>query len=127
MLPDSGGIEHNWNLEIYTEDEPYSTPVEILSEFLFAFMSHDYKSALHYCTLILQYEPDNKLIQDFYPLIQEKLHFDSYDSDEFADSERSNTSSKSDNSTEYFSSTSPYAESTSAFSSFSSEEETSQN
>ncbi|KFM57917.1 hypothetical protein X975_21919, partial [Stegodyphus mimosarum] len=38
-------------------------------------MSRDYKSALYYCKLILQYEPDNKTVQDFYPLILKRINF----------------------------------------------------
>ncbi|XP_052132728.1 trigger factor, partial [Frankliniella occidentalis] len=36
-------------------------------------MGKDYPTALKYCKLILQYEPNNRTARDFYPLIVEKL------------------------------------------------------
>ncbi|TMW45709.1 hypothetical protein DOY81_009211, partial [Sarcophaga bullata] len=41
--------------------------------FLSAVMLKDYKKALKYCKLILQYEPDNSTAKEFYPLILDKL------------------------------------------------------
>ncbi|CAL1294101.1 unnamed protein product [Larinioides sclopetarius] len=93
---------------------------EILSEFLSTLMARNYKSALYYCKLILLYEPNNEIVQDFYPLIQEKMHLDNCASDECDENE--STSTKSESSTEYFSSTSVGTENLST-SSFTSEED----
>ncbi|KAF8766398.1 glutamate-rich protein 2-like isoform X1 [Argiope bruennichi] len=93
---------------------------EILSEFLSTLMARNYKSALHYCKLILLYEPNNEIVQDFYPLIEEKMHLDNYGSDECDESESSAT--KSESLSEYFSSTSVGTENLSS-SSFTSEED----
>lgn len=116
-------LDLNVNADNYAEDESCSAPVEILSEFLSTFMSHDYKSALYYCKLILLYEPDNEIVQDFYPLILEKIDLDNSESDEFADNEASSFSTKSESSTEYFSSAAGTTENTSTCSSLSSDEE----
>ncbi|CAH1114237.1 unnamed protein product [Psylliodes chrysocephalus] len=64
----------NEDLSEYTDaDESISAPTEILAEFLSAVMLKDYVTALKYCKLILQYEPDNSTAKEFYPLILEKL------------------------------------------------------
>ncbi|GFS40899.1 hypothetical protein NPIL_135351 [Nephila pilipes] len=94
---------------------------EILSEFLSTLMARNYKSALYYCKLILLYEPNNEIAQDFYPLIKEKMHLDNYASDECDDNESSST--KSESSTEYFSSTSVGTENLSSSSLTSEEDE----
>ncbi|GFQ74685.1 hypothetical protein TNCT_523431 [Trichonephila clavata] len=94
---------------------------EILSEFLSTLMARKYKSALYYCKLILLYEPNNEIAQDFYPLIKEKMHLDNHESDECDDNESS--SIKSESSTEYFSSTSVGTENLSSSSLTSEEEE----
>lgn len=58
----------------YTDaDESISAPTEFLAEFLSAIMGKDYPTALKYCKLILQYEPNNRTAREFYPLIVEKL------------------------------------------------------
>ncbi|XP_011182598.2 probable serine/threonine-protein kinase ifkA isoform X1 [Zeugodacus cucurbitae] len=62
------------SLSEYTDaDESISAPTEFLAEFLSAVMLKDYKKALKYCKLILQYEPNNATAKEFYPLIIEKL------------------------------------------------------
>ncbi|GIY76019.1 hypothetical protein CEXT_680651 [Caerostris extrusa] len=93
---------------------------EILSEFLSTLMARNYKSALYYCKLILLYEPNNDIVRDFYPLIQEKMLLDNHKSDNYDESE--NSSIKSESSTEYFSSTSVETENLSS-GTFTSEEE----
>ncbi|KAK4883158.1 hypothetical protein RN001_006477 [Aquatica leii] len=58
----------------YTDaDESISAPTEFLAEFLSAVMLKDYETALKYCKLILQYEPNNGTAREFYPLIIAKL------------------------------------------------------
>ncbi|CAH1406482.1 unnamed protein product [Nezara viridula] len=62
------------DLSEYTDaDESISAPTEILAEFLSAVMLKDYETALKYCKLILQYEPNHVTAKEFYPLILEKL------------------------------------------------------
>ncbi|XP_060524094.1 uncharacterized protein LOC132700647 [Cylas formicarius] len=64
----------NEDLSEYTDaDESISAPTEFLAEFLSAVMLKDYVTALKYCKLILQYEPNNATAKEFYPLILEKL------------------------------------------------------
>ncbi|KAH1021074.1 hypothetical protein HUJ04_010634 [Dendroctonus ponderosae] len=64
----------NEDLSEYTDaDESISAPTEFLAEFLSAVMLKDYLTALKYCKLILQYEPNNATAKEFYPLILEKL------------------------------------------------------
>lgn len=64
----------NEDLSEYTDaDESISAPTEFLAEFLSAVMLKDYETALKYCELILQYEPNNITAKEFYPLIQAKL------------------------------------------------------
>ncbi|XP_074032278.1 uncharacterized protein [Leptinotarsa decemlineata] len=64
----------NEDLSEYTDaDESISAPTEFLAEFLSAVMLKDYVTALKYCKLILQYEPNNAAAKEFYPLIIEKL------------------------------------------------------
>ncbi|KAJ8984865.1 hypothetical protein NQ317_002704 [Molorchus minor] len=64
----------NEDLSEYTDaDESISAPTEFLSEFLSAVMLKDYITALKYCKLILQYEPNNATAKEFYPLIIQKL------------------------------------------------------
>ncbi|KAJ3621463.1 hypothetical protein MTP99_003593 [Tenebrio molitor] len=64
----------NEDLSEYTDaDESISAPTEFLAEFLSAVMMKDYVTALKYCKLILQYEPNNATAKEFYPLILEKL------------------------------------------------------
>ncbi|CAD6993224.1 unnamed protein product [Ceratitis capitata] len=71
------------SLSEYTDaDESISAPTEFLAEFLSAVMLKDYKKALKYCKLILQYEPNNATAKEFYPLIIEKLRGAASDSDE---------------------------------------------
>ncbi|CAG9859552.1 unnamed protein product [Phyllotreta striolata] len=94
----------NEDLSEYTDaDESISAPTEILAEFLSAVMLKDYVTALKYCKLILQYEPDNSTAKEFYPLILEKLQSlnneeagsnnDSEDEDDSEDSTSSSTDS----------------------------------
>uniref|UniRef100_A0A8D8DW20 Glutamate-rich protein 2 n=1 Tax=Culex pipiens TaxID=7175 RepID=A0A8D8DW20_CULPI len=62
------------SLSEYTDaDESISAPTELLAEFLSAVMLRDYVSALKYCKLILQYEPNNSTARDFYPHILSKI------------------------------------------------------
>lgn len=82
------------------DDDAVTAPIEVLAEFLSAVMSKDYKSALHYCKIILQYEPDNKTAKEFYPLIEEKLKLEAK-LDENSESE--NDSDENDSS-DYYSS-----------------------
>lgn len=64
----------NEDLSEYTDaDESISAPTEFLAEFLSAVMLKDYVTALKYCKLILQYEPNNATAKEFYPLILQKL------------------------------------------------------
>ncbi|XP_037949985.1 clumping factor A [Teleopsis dalmanni] len=70
------------SLSEYTDaDESISAPTEFLAEFLSAVMLKDYKKALKYCKLILQYEPNNATAKEFYPLILDKLHIGTTSSD----------------------------------------------
>ncbi|XP_065214902.1 glutamate-rich protein 2 isoform X2 [Planococcus citri] len=70
----SGSNSSNEDLSQYTDaDESMSAPTEILAEFLSALMLKDYPSALKFCKIILQYEPNHETAKQFYPLIQEKL------------------------------------------------------
>ncbi|ALC45438.1 CG14853 [Drosophila busckii] len=67
-------LDHSQSLSEYTDaDESISAPTEFLAEFLSAVMLKDYKKALKYCKLILQYEPNNTTAKEFYPLILDKL------------------------------------------------------
>ncbi|XP_075231253.1 uncharacterized protein LOC142330084 [Lycorma delicatula] len=62
------------DLSEYTDaDESISAPTEILAEFLSAVMLKDYETALKYCKMILQYEPNHATAKEFYPLILEKI------------------------------------------------------
>lgn len=71
LKPTSSSTE---DLSEYTDaDESISAPTEFLAEFLSAVMLKDYETALKYCKLILQYEPNNITAKEFYPLILEKL------------------------------------------------------
>ncbi|KAL1505884.1 hypothetical protein ABEB36_005339 [Hypothenemus hampei] len=98
----------NEDLSEYTDaDESISAPTEFLAEFLSAVMLKDYPTALKYCKLILQYEPNNATAKEFYPLILEKLKqkFSSNGNGEENDSEdeelseaNSSSTSNSDNS-----------------------------
>lgn len=84
-LPTSASSEDlSQSLSEYTDaDESMSAPTEFLAEFLSAVMLKDYKKALKYCKLILQYEPNNATAKEFYPLILDKLRVAaSSDSDE---------------------------------------------
>ncbi|XP_026841861.1 dentin sialophosphoprotein isoform X2 [Drosophila persimilis] len=84
-LPTSASSEDlSQSLSEYTDaDESISAPTEFLAEFLSAVMLKDYKKALKYCKLILQYEPNNSTAKEFYPLILDKLRgAASSDSDE---------------------------------------------
>lgn len=84
-LPTSTSNEDlSQSLSEYTDaDESMSAPTEFLAEFLSAVMLKDYKKALKYCKLILQYEPNNATAKEFHPLIVEKLKGESLsDSDE---------------------------------------------
>ncbi|BFF92833.1 uncharacterized protein DMAD_10806 [Drosophila madeirensis] len=74
-LPTSASSEDlSQSLSEYTDaDESISAPTEFLAEFLSAVMLKDYKKALKYCKLILQYEPNNGTAKEFYPLILDKL------------------------------------------------------
>ncbi|XP_017046886.1 serine-aspartate repeat-containing protein F [Drosophila ficusphila] len=85
-LPTSASSEDlSQSLSEYTDaDESISAPTEFLAEFLSAVMLKDYKKALKYCKLILQYEPNNATAKEFYPLILDKLRAvaTSSDSDE---------------------------------------------
>ncbi|KAF6206281.1 hypothetical protein GE061_017510 [Apolygus lucorum] len=68
------------DLSEYTDaDESISAPTEILAEFLSAVMLKDYETALKYCKIILQYEPNHVTAKEFYPLIMEKLNQASQD------------------------------------------------
>ncbi|XP_055907426.1 serine-aspartate repeat-containing protein C [Eupeodes corollae] len=84
-LPTSTSNEDlSQSLSEYTDaDESMSAPTEFLAEFLSAVMLKDYKKALKYCKLILQYEPNNATAKEFRPLIVEKLKGEALsDSDE---------------------------------------------
>ncbi|XP_055847754.1 uncharacterized protein LOC129913219 [Episyrphus balteatus] len=84
-LPTSTSNEDlSQSLSEYTDaDESMSAPTEFLAEFLSAVMLKDYKKALKYCKLILQYEPNNATAKEFHPLIVEKLKGEALsDSDE---------------------------------------------
>ncbi|KAH0810075.1 hypothetical protein GEV33_012716 [Tenebrio molitor] len=52
--------------------------IEWMKKFLSAVMMKDYVTALKYCKLILQYEPNNATAKEFYPLILEKLQQSKY-------------------------------------------------
>ncbi|XP_071443921.1 uncharacterized protein [Hetaerina americana] len=70
------------DLSEYTDaDESISAPTEFLAEFLSAVMMRDFTTALKYCKLILQYEPNNAAAKEFYPLIIEKIKLMSDESD----------------------------------------------
>ncbi|XP_057668983.1 acidic leucine-rich nuclear phosphoprotein 32 family member E isoform X1 [Diorhabda carinulata] len=116
MTEDNGNImagqlkptsSSNEDLSEYTDaDESISAPTEILAEFLSAVMLKDYETALKYCKLILQYEPNNSTAKEFYPLIIEKLQMmnkedidSNNDSEEEGGSEDSSSSSDSENTT----------------------------
>ncbi|XP_066150456.1 dentin sialophosphoprotein isoform X1 [Euwallacea fornicatus] len=100
----------NEDLSEYTDaDESISAPTEFLAEFLSAVMLKDYITALKYCKLILQYEPNNATAKEFYPLILEKLKQNisipngndeegSSNDSEAEDSEASSSTSASDSS-----------------------------
>ncbi|XP_059620928.1 DNA replication complex GINS protein PSF3 isoform X1 [Phlebotomus argentipes] len=65
------------DLSEYTDaDESISAPTEYFAEFLSAVMTHDYRRALKYCKLILEFEPNNITAKEFYPLILEKISCD---------------------------------------------------
>ncbi|VEN60250.1 unnamed protein product [Callosobruchus maculatus] len=110
-LPSSGGgggvlikpnSSSNEDLSEYTDaDESISAPTEFLAEFLSAVMLKDYQTALKYCKLILQYEPNNATAKEFYPLILEKLRIEANNDNESEEEEASEESSGSgsDNST----------------------------
>ncbi|KAB0802748.1 hypothetical protein PPYR_04934 [Photinus pyralis] len=116
MTEDNGNVSllkptsSSEDLSEYTDaDESISAPTEFLAEFLSAVMLKDYETALKYCKLILQYEPNNGTAKEFYPLIIAKLqqnkyngnHEDEHNSDgeeEEEDSSSSNSSSESDSS-----------------------------
>ncbi|XP_059620930.1 uncharacterized protein LOC132264669 isoform X3 [Phlebotomus argentipes] len=64
------------DLSEYTDaDESISAPTEYFAEFLSAVMTHDYRRALKYCKLILEFEPNNITAKEFYPLILEKISY----------------------------------------------------
>ncbi|XP_046393966.1 glutamate-rich protein 2-like [Ischnura elegans] len=70
------------DLSEYTDaDESISAPTEFLAEFLSAVMMRDFTTALKYCKLILQYEPNNAAAKEFYPLIIEKIKMMADESD----------------------------------------------
>ncbi|XP_054280606.1 glutamate-rich protein 2 [Macrosteles quadrilineatus] len=73
-VPDKALSSSAEDLSDYTDaDESISAPTEILAEFLSAVMLKDYDSALKYCKMILQYEPNHATAKEFYPLILEKI------------------------------------------------------
>ncbi|XP_065169516.1 uncharacterized protein [Atheta coriaria] len=89
----------NEDLSEYTDaDESISAPTEFLAEFLSAVMLKDYETALKYCKLILQYEPNNMTAKEFYPLILEKLHQQNMLTNEDDDDEEENEDSSSSSS-----------------------------
>ncbi|XP_022911966.1 uncharacterized protein [Onthophagus taurus] len=94
----------NEDLSEYTDaDESISAPTEFLAEFLSAVMLKDYETALKYCKLILQYEPNNVTAKEFYPLILEKLQSlknDEDNSNESEDDDNEENTSSSSNSSE---------------------------
>ncbi|KAI4457619.1 hypothetical protein MML48_7g00012147 [Holotrichia oblita] len=95
----------NEDLSEYTDaDESISAPTEFLAEFLSAVMLKDYETALKYCKLILQYEPNNITAKDFYPLILEKVKQMKTDEENSNESEEEdneeNTSSSSNSASE---------------------------
>ncbi|XP_055715983.1 glutamate-rich protein 2 isoform X2 [Phlebotomus papatasi] len=64
------------DLSEYTDaDESISAPTEYFAEFLSAVMTQDYRRALKYCKLILEFEPNNLTAKEFYPLILEKISY----------------------------------------------------
>ncbi|XP_017782353.1 PREDICTED: nucleoplasmin-like protein ANO39 [Nicrophorus vespilloides] len=88
----------NEDLSEYTDaDESISAPTEFLAEFLSAVMLKDYETALKYCKLILQYEPNNVTAKEFYPLILEKLQMmnDEEDANNESDEDENDVSSSS--------------------------------
>ncbi|KAJ3641335.1 hypothetical protein Zmor_027847 [Zophobas morio] len=89
----------NEDLSEYTDaDESISAPTEFLAEFLSAVMLKDYVTALKYCKLILQYEPNNATAKEFYPLILEKLkqsNLEDGSSNDSEEEEEDNSSSSS--------------------------------
>lgn len=69
-------MSQSQSISEYTDaNESMSCPTEFLAEFLSAVMLKDYKKALKYCKLILEFEPNNITAKEFYPLIQEKLKY----------------------------------------------------
>ncbi|KAF5298607.1 hypothetical protein FQR65_LT09702 [Abscondita terminalis] len=111
MTEDNGNVSllkptsSSEDLSEYTDaDESISAPTEFLAEFLSAVMLKDYETALKYCKLILQYEPNNGTAKEFYPLIvaklqQSKLNGNNDDGDnnsEADDDDDSDSSSSSD-------------------------------
>ncbi|XP_055677880.1 glutamate-rich protein 2 [Lutzomyia longipalpis] len=93
------------DLSEYTDaDESISAPTEYFAEFLSAIMTHDYRRALKYCKLILEFEPNNLTAKEFYPLILEKISYLAEQQQESETDENSNiedfevANSKSDSS-----------------------------
>lgn len=104
MKPTSSSNE---DLSEYTDaDESISAPTEFLAEFLSAVMLKDYETALKYCKLILQYEPNNATAKEFYPLILEKLQHINNAADDGISGGESNESDDEDDASNSSSSTS---------------------
>lgn len=99
----------NEDLSEYTDaDESISAPTEFLAEFLSAVMLKDYETALKYCKLILQYEPNNATAKEFYPLIIDKLQMMA--NEDNVSSEDENEENSSSNNSESGSSSGEYSE-----------------
>lgn len=76
VIPTIATSTSNDDLSIseYTDaDESMSAPTEYLAEFLSAVMQKNYRKALKYCKLILDFEPNNITAKEFYPLIEERM------------------------------------------------------
>lgn len=56
----------------HESDGEETAPAELLAEFLSAIMSGRYSSALHYCRLILRYEPHNSTANGLRSLLEER-------------------------------------------------------
>ncbi|KAG8223303.1 hypothetical protein J437_LFUL001177 [Ladona fulva] len=98
LLPSSSTVltprSSSEDLSEYTDaDESISAPTEFLAEFLSAVMMRDFTTALKYCKLILQYEPNNATAKEFYPLILEKLKSMSDENDTSSESSASEDNS----------------------------------
>eukprot|EP00039_Didymoeca_costata_P004334 m.72692 g.72692 ORF g.72692 m.72692 type:complete len:186 (+) comp12348_c0_seq2:463-1020(+) len=96
-------------------DNPSSTqkaPIELLGQFLACVMRKQFEEAENLCAEILKIEPNNETVQEFLPVIREKIELDEQnnsessseddetDEDEGVDQDKSGSSSNSDSDTD---------------------------